>query len=69
VAEAGCLGAAIMAGIGSGAFQGFPDGVEAMVSLGDRIEPDPGRQRSYEAGYQRHRELWPLLKSFLRGAQ
>ncbi len=67
VTEAGCLGAAIMAGIGSGAFSGFSDGVQAMVSVGDRIEPDSGRQRAYETVHGRHGKLWPLLKDFLRG--
>jgi xylulokinase len=66
VSEAGCLGAAVMAGIGGGKFSGFPEGVEAMVSLGDRIEPDAGRRLSYEAGYQRFRGLWPLLRDYLR---
>lgn len=67
VTEAGLLGAAIMAGIGSGAFSGFSDGVQAMVSVGDRIEPDSGRQRAYETVHGRHGKLWPLLKDFLRG--
>ncbi|MGA2761766.1 MAG: FGGY family carbohydrate kinase [Spirochaetia bacterium] len=66
VTEAGCLGAAIMAGVGSGAFSGFADGVAAMVSLGERIEPDAARQRAYEPVYQRHRALWPLLRDYLR---
>jgi len=68
VSEAGCLGAAVIAGVGSGRFSGFSEGVEAMVSIGDRIEPDPARQRAYEAGYQRYRGLWPLLKGYLRDA-
>ena len=66
VTEAGCLGAAIIAGVGSGAFSGFADGVAAMVSLGERIEPDAARQRAYEPVYQRHRALWPLLRDYLR---
>ncbi len=66
VSEAGCLGAAIMAGVGSRKFSGFSEAVKAMVSLGDRIEPDAGRRRAYEAGYERHRRLWPLLRDYLR---
>jgi len=57
-----------MAGIGAGTFSGFPEGVDAMVSLGDRMEPDSARQREYEASYQRQRALWPLLKDYLRSA-
>jgi xylulokinase len=68
VTEAGCLGAAVMAGIGCRAFSGFAEGVEAMVSLGDTYDPDPARQQEYERGYRRHQALWPLLKDYLRSA-
>ncbi len=68
VPEAGCLGAAIMAGIGCGRFSGFSEGVEAMVSLGDRVEPDTARAKEYETGYHKYRELWPLLKDYVRKA-
>lgn len=66
VSEAGCLGAAVIAGIGCRRFSSFSEGVEAMVSIGDRIEPDAGRQRAYETGYRRSRGLWPLLRDSLR---
>src|SRR5271157_3034173 len=47
VSEAGCLGVAILAGVGTGAFRSVEEGVKAMVSLGERFEPDLGRQRTY----------------------
>ncbi len=68
VTEAGCLGAAIMAGIGCGTFSGFAEGVQAMVSLGDRFEPDPARARAYDGSYRKFQLLWPLLKDYLRSA-
>ncbi|MGD0724275.1 MAG: FGGY family carbohydrate kinase [Spirochaetia bacterium] len=67
VAEAGCLGAAILAGTGIGAFASLAEGVAAMVSLGERFEPEPDRQRVYRERHGRYRELWPLMKDYLRG--
>lgn len=66
VAEAGCLGAAILAGTGIGAFASLAEGVRAMVSLGERFEPEPGSQRLYRERHGRYRELWPLMKDYLR---
>jgi xylulokinase len=67
VAEAGCLGAAILAGAGIGAFGSLAEGVRAMVSLGERFEPEPSRQRVYRERHERYRALWPLMKDYLRG--
>ena len=41
VCEAGCLGAAILAGTGTAEFRDIEEGVRAMVYLGERFEPDP----------------------------
>jgi sugar (pentulose or hexulose) kinase len=57
-----------MAGIGCGTFAGFSEGVVAMVSLGDRVEPNSTRAKEYEAGYHRYQDLWPLLKDYVRRA-
>jgi xylulokinase len=66
VTEAGCLGASIIAGVGIGRFTCLEEGVRAMVSLGDRFEPDPGRQAAYRESYERYRALWPLMKDYLK---
>ena len=68
VAEAGCLGAAILAGAGIGTFASLGEGVSAMVSLGERFEPEPGSQRLYKERHTRYRELWPLMKDYLKDA-
>jgi len=65
VSEAGALGAAIIAGTGSGVFPSIQAGVEAMVHPGRLFEPDPAMQRRYDERYARYRQLWPLLKTYL----
>jgi xylulokinase len=52
VSESTALGAALLGGVGAGAFASIEDGVEAMVAVADQIEPDPGRHRLYEELYQ-----------------
>jgi xylulokinase len=69
VSEAGCLGAAILAGAGIGGFSSLAEGVGAMVDLGERFEPNPIMQRLYLEKYERYRALWPLLKDYLRAGQ
>jgi xylulokinase len=67
VSEAGCLGAAILAGTGIGAFASLAEGVRAMVGLGERFQPEPVRQRVYGERHERYKALWPLMKDYLRG--
>lgn len=66
ITEAGALGAAIMAGVGSGVFQSCEASVEAMVKLDRTFEPDPKRQELYEDRFERYRQLYPLAKGYLR---
>jgi xylulokinase len=65
VSEAGALGAAILAGTGTGEFGSMEEGAERMVQLGEAFEPDPGRAARYAELYERFRRLWPLLRDFL----
>ena len=67
VTEAGALGAAIIAGVGSERFASYEAGVEAMVSLDRTFEPEPHRQRQYESQFEKYRELWPLMSDYLHG--
>jgi xylulokinase len=69
VGEAGCLGAAILAGTGTGAFGSLDEGVGAMVRLGERLEPNPARVRVYKERFEGYRALWPLMKDYLREGQ
>jgi sugar (pentulose or hexulose) kinase len=67
VSEAGCLGVAILAGVGASIFRSVEDGVKSMVTLGERFEPEPGKQHVYEQKFEKYRTLWPLMRDFLRG--
>lgn len=64
--EAGALGAAILAGTGSGAFSNLEDGVEAMVHLEQTFEPEPSRRRIYDERFAKYHRLEPLLADYLR---
>jgi xylulokinase len=66
VTEAGTLGAAIMAGVGSGVFPSYEDGVARLVSLERAFEPDPQQHKRYESQFEKYRRLWPLMGEYLR---
>jgi xylulokinase len=66
ITEAGALGAAIIAGVGSRLFPSYEAGVEAMVSLERTFEPDPKGQKLYESWFEKYRRLWPLMEDYLR---
>jgi xylulokinase len=66
VTEAGTLGAAIMAGVGSGSFSSYSEAVAAMVRQQRIFEPDQSRQPEYEQNFERYRQLWPLMADYVR---
>jgi xylulokinase len=66
VKEAGTLGAAIIAGVGSGVFASFVEGVEATVKIERTFEPDINLHQRYQDNYRAFQELWPLLGDYLR---
>jgi xylulokinase len=65
--EAGALGAAILAGVGVGAYGSMEDGVAAAVRLERRFEPDQEMCKRYDVRFEQYRGLWPLTKDYLRG--
>jgi len=67
ITEAGALGAAIMAGVGSGAFSSISEGVESMVELDQAFSPDPQRRALYDGRFERYTQMWPLMRDYLRG--
>ncbi len=62
VEEGAAFGAALLGGVAAGAFADVHEAVEACVRPRERIEPDEGWQRAYEAGYPRYRALYPSLE-------
>ena len=66
ISEAGTLGAAIIAGTGCGIFPSLEAGIEAMVKLDRVYMPDPQTQRLYEGRFEKYKQLWPLMKDYLR---
>jgi xylulokinase len=66
VHEAGALGAAILAGTGSGVFSSLSSGVDAMVRLEQRFEPDPGKQRLYAERFARYHSFAALMEKYMR---
>ncbi len=66
VREAGVLGAAIIAGTGSGAFPSLAAGVATMVKLDRTFYPDPARQQLYHDRFIKYRRLGQLLSEYLR---
>jgi xylulokinase len=66
ITEAGALGAAIMAGTGTGVFSSPEEGIEAMVHIDRAFEPDPARQKAYLILFETYKNLWPLVGEYLR---
>jgi xylulokinase len=67
ISEAGALGAAIIAGAGSGVFPSLTAGVETMVQLEREFHPNPQVQPRYDERFEKYRQLWPLMKDYVRG--
>ena len=66
VTEAGALGAAILAGAGSGIFPSLQAGVDTMVKPEDTLEPRPIQNKLYNIRFEQYKLLWPMLKHYLR---
>ncbi len=66
ITEAGALGAAILAGSGTGVFSSLEEGIEAMVHTETTFEPDPSRHNQYRLRFEKYKKLWPLVSEYLR---
>ncbi|HEY7706091.1 MAG TPA: xylulokinase [Gaiellaceae bacterium] len=62
VEEGAAYGAALLAGVASGAFADVREAVERCVRVRDVVEPDPEWQRRYAEGYERFRAFYPALR-------
>ena len=66
ITEAGALGAAIIAGVGSGVFDNYTQGVAEMVKIECTFEPNQRQHQLYQARYHHYKRLWPLMAGYLR---
>jgi xylulokinase len=66
VDEGAAFGAALLGGVSHGVFGDAQEAVAACVVPGTRIEPDPAWRDAYAEGYERYRELYPVLRSLQR---
>jgi xylulokinase len=62
VEEGSAYGAALLAGVASGAFADAREAVAACVRVREHVEPDPAWSAAYEDGYARFRSLYPAIK-------
>lgn len=66
VTEAGALGAAMLAGIGTGVWSSREEAVEAVVQVDRTFEPDPARHAQYTDQFQKFLKIYPAVKDILR---
>jgi xylulokinase len=62
VDEGAAYGAALLAGVRSGAFADAHEAVESCVRVTGRVEPNPDWAQAYDDGYDRFRALYPALR-------
>ena len=64
VTEAGSLGAALLAGLGSEIFASPEEGIENMVTVTGTVEPDLKKHSEYSERYEKFKKMWPVVKDF-----
>lgn len=62
--ETGALGAAIVAGIGSGVYKGYNDAKNKAVKLLDPIYPDEKRKKLYERRFKEWQSINKAMESY-----
>jgi xylulokinase len=67
VPDAAAIGAAILAGCGSGAFPSLTEAVRSLVRFDRTFEPDRSLRGYYDDKFGRYRELYATLKPFNLG--
>ncbi len=65
VNECGVLGAALLAGVGSGIFASGVEASEAFVHVTHTFEPRPAMFAAYQERLARYKQLYPLIKDYL----
>jgi xylulokinase len=60
--EGGAFGAALLAGVGAGAWSSVPAACDSTIKVVDYIEPQTAEVRAYDQLYPLYRSLYPALK-------
>ena len=60
------LGAAILAGVGTGVWKDFEEAARQTIRVKRTVEPDPGKRDVYDRGYETYRQLYEHLKDLMR---
>ncbi|MDR0684890.1 MAG: hypothetical protein LBF83_07155 [Spirochaetaceae bacterium] len=63
-ANAGILGGAIIAAVGSGCYKSFEDACDAMTKVTTVVNPDMASREAYSVFYERYLELYQSTKKF-----
>lgn len=61
--EGGAYGAALLAGVGAGAWRDVSSACKASIKITGSTKPDPSQMDAYHKGYSLYQELYPTLKS------
>jgi xylulokinase len=68
VTETGCLGAAILACVGTGIYSDMKEACDQMICFREPLAPDGSLIEVYEAGYQAYRNFYPAIRPVLSRA-
>jgi xylulokinase len=60
--EGAAFGAALLAGVGAGAWSDVPSACKAVIKITGSTNPDPAQSEAYQKAYSLYRELYPALK-------
>jgi xylulokinase len=60
--EGGAYGAALLAGVGAGAWADVASACAACIKITASTQPDPGQVEAYRRLYPIYQELYPALK-------
>ena len=62
VEEGAAYGAALLGGVAGGVFSDVHEAARACVRVRETVEPEPAWREAYEAGYERFRALYPVVR-------
>ena len=64
--EGGAFGAALLAGVGAGAWADTDAACATAIHVAQQIEPDEAAKERYAVGYEGYRKVYPALRD-IRG--